>query len=69
MPQLQYTLPSASVIKLLFAMLLLLSACQSPPPPQAQAPREIHTAAYDLILPADQKALPLLRRSGYAQAQ
>jgi hypothetical protein len=48
---------------------LFLGACQSPPPPQAQAPREVHTPAYDLIIPAEQKALPLLRRSGYAQAQ
>lgn len=33
------------------------------------APREIHTPAYDLLLPAEQKALPLLRRSGFAKAQ
>ena len=45
------------------------SACQSPAPPQVQALREIHTPAYDLLLPAEPKALPLLRRSGYAQAQ
>lgn len=53
----------------LFAGNLLLGTCQSPAPPQVQAPREVHTAAYDLIVPAEQKALPLLRRSGYAQAQ
>jgi hypothetical protein len=39
---------------------LFLGACQSPAPPQAQALREIHTAAYDLILPAGQKALLIL---------
>jgi hypothetical protein len=53
----------------LFAGSLLFAACQSPAPPQAQALREIHTATYDLIIPVEQKALPLLRRSGYAQAQ
>ena len=34
-----------------------------------QIPREIHTPTYDLLLPAEQKALPLLRRSGFAKAQ
>jgi hypothetical protein len=53
----------------LFAGNLVLAACQSPAPPQAQTPRAIHTSAYDLLLPAEQKALPLLRRSGFAKAQ
>jgi hypothetical protein len=61
--------PSKSTMAALLAVILLFAACQSPAPPQVQAPREIHTPAYDLILPAKQKALPLLRRSGYAQAQ
>ena len=38
----------------------LLCACQPPAPPQTQTPREIHTAAYDLIIPAEQKALLIL---------
>jgi hypothetical protein len=46
-----------------------LLACQTPAPDQQNAPREIHTPTYDLILPAEQKALPLLRRSGFAKAQ
>ena len=60
MPQHQYTLLSASAIKLLFAVFLLLSACQSAAPPQAQAPREIHTPDYDLLIPIEQKALLIL---------
>ena len=40
---------------------VLLCACQPPAPPQAQAPREVHTAAYDLIVPAE---LDLSRPSG-----
>jgi hypothetical protein len=44
----------------LLAGSLFIAACQSPAPPQAQAPREIHTAAYDLIVPAEQKALLIL---------
>lgn len=48
----------------LFAAMILgsmfLSACQSPAPPQVQAPREVHTAAYDLIVPAEPKALLIL---------
>jgi hypothetical protein len=38
-------------------------------PLKETSPREIHTPAYDLLLPAEQKALPLLRRSGFAKAQ
>ena len=67
--ELRFTCRFASATTLLLAVLLLLAACQSPAPPQAQALREFHTAAYDLIIPVEQKALPLLRRSGYAQAQ
>ena len=44
----------------LFAGSLLFAACQSPSAPQAQTPREIHTPAYDLLLPAEQKALLIL---------
>ena len=40
--------------------LAFLTACQPAPPPQAQVPREIHTADYDLLLPAEQKALLIL---------
>ena len=39
---------------------LLLAACQSPATPQAHAPREVHTPAYDLIIPTEQKALLIL---------
>ena len=39
---------------------VLLCACQSPAPPQAKAPRDIHTSTYDLLLPAEQKALLIL---------
>jgi hypothetical protein len=45
------------------------AACQSTTPANDAAPREIHTPAYDLLLPAEEKALPLLRRSGFAKAQ
>ena len=39
----------------------LLNACQTPAPAEATAPpREIHTADYDLIIPAEQKALLIL---------
>ena len=38
----------------------LLCACQPPAPPQAQAPRKIHTPAYNLIIPAEQQALLIL---------
>ena len=41
---------------LALVMWVLWSACGSPPRNE-QAPREIHTAAYDLIAPAEQKAL------------
>ncbi len=49
-----------SCIGALFAGSLLLGACQSTTPPQVQAPREIHTPTYDLLLPAEQKALLIL---------
>jgi hypothetical protein len=58
-----------------FAILLLsLAACNAKsssgePATKERAPREVHTAAYDLIIHAEQKALPLLRRSGFAKAQ
>ena len=41
-------------------MLLFLYACQATPSTKEAAPREIHTADYDLIIPADQKALLIL---------
>jgi hypothetical protein len=44
----------------LFAGSLFLGACQSPAPPQAQVTREIHTPAYDLLIPSEQKALLIL---------
>lgn len=44
----------------LFAGSLLLGACQSAAPPKATEPREIHTADYDLLIPAEQKALLIL---------
>jgi hypothetical protein len=37
-----------------------LGACQSPAPPQAQTPRDIHTPAYDLIIPTEPIALLIL---------
>jgi len=58
--ELRFTCRFSSVITLLLAVLLLLAACQSPAPPQAQALREIHTADYDLIIPTEQKALLIL---------
>ncbi len=42
---------------------LLFIACQSPAPPKAIEPREIHTADYDLLIPAQQD---LSRPSGKA---
>ena len=35
-------------------------ACQSPAPSKSTSPREIHTAAYDLIIPTEPKALLIL---------
>ncbi|MBK6628859.1 MAG: hypothetical protein IPG35_14915 [Flavobacteriales bacterium] len=35
-------------------------ACQTPAPDQQNAPREIHTPSYDLLLPTGQKALLIL---------
>ena len=35
-------------------------ACQSPAPSKSTSPREIHTPTYDLLLPAEQKALLIL---------
>jgi hypothetical protein len=58
-----------SFLTALFAGSLFFGACKPPAPPKSTEPREIHTPAYDLIVPAEQKALPLLRRSGYAKAQ
>ena len=51
-----------SCLTALFAGSLLLGACRSPTPPPTKAtgPREIHTAAYDVIIPHDQKALLVL---------
>ena len=40
--------------------LLVISACQSAPKSKDASPREIHTADYDLIIPAEQKALLIL---------
>ncbi|MFZ1688665.1 MAG: hypothetical protein WAU70_14650, partial [Flavobacteriales bacterium] len=40
--------------------LVLLAACQPPPPTKEAPPREIHTTDYDLIIPAEQKALLIL---------
>ncbi len=54
------TLSTKSCNAALFAGSLLFAACQSPAPPQAQVPREIHTPTYDLLLPIDQKALLIL---------
>ncbi|MBL7955943.1 MAG: hypothetical protein JNJ91_12960 [Flavobacteriales bacterium] len=46
----------------LFAGSLLFGACQAPAPEptKATAPREIHTAAYDLLIPTEPKALLIL---------
>ncbi len=52
--------PSMPRIDAFFAGCLLLAACQSPAPPQAQALREVHTAAYDLLIPTEPKALLIL---------
>ncbi|HRD53548.1 MAG TPA: hypothetical protein PKY96_12950 [Flavobacteriales bacterium] len=52
--------PTTSCKAALFASSLLFAACQSPAPHEAQVPREIHTPTYDLIIPAEQKALLIL---------
>lgn len=44
----------------LWALATLMSACQPPAPPKATEPRQIHTADYDLVIPAEQKALLIL---------
>lgn len=49
-----------SCLAALFAGSLFLGACQSPTPPKVQAPLEVHTPTYELIIPADQKALLIL---------
>jgi hypothetical protein len=48
-----------SCLAALFAV-NLLAACQPPAQPQVQAPREIHTPTYDLLLPTEQKSLMIL---------
>ncbi len=53
-------LSAKSCLATFFAGSLLFAACQSPAPPQAQAPREIHTPTYDLIIPIEPKALLIL---------
>ena len=45
---------------LLTGLLAALTACQSVAPPKTSEPREIHTPTYDLLLPAEQKALLIL---------
>jgi hypothetical protein len=49
-----------SSLAALFSGSLFLGACQSAAPPKTAEPREIHTPAYDLLLPAEQKALVIL---------
>ena len=46
--------------KLLLIICLTLGACQAAPSAQNTEAREIHTADYDLIIPAEQKALLVL---------
>ena len=48
---------SNTIIALACASML---ACQSPAPSKSTSPREIHTPTYDLLLPAEQKALLVL---------
>ncbi|MEO8588198.1 MAG: hypothetical protein ABI432_02425 [Flavobacteriales bacterium] len=43
-----------------WVLAVLLGACHWPEPSKAAEPREIHTADYDLIIPAEQKALLIL---------
>ncbi len=47
-------------VSLWLAALSFMAACQPAPPIKEAAPREIHTADYDLLLPAEQKALLIL---------
>ncbi|MBL7940215.1 MAG: hypothetical protein JNL43_12710 [Flavobacteriales bacterium] len=54
------TLAKSSVLMGAALIVALAVACQTAPQQQAIAPREIHTAAYDLIIPAEQKALLIL---------
>lgn len=49
-----------SCLSALFAGNLLLGACEPPAPQKATTPREIHTTDYDLVIPAEQKALLIL---------
>ena len=44
----------------LLLLLFLVGACQSAPKSNDSTPREIHTPTYDLLLPAEQKALLIL---------
>lgn len=44
----------------LFTGSLFLCACESPSPHKATEPREVHTTDYDLVIPAEQKALLIL---------
>lgn len=57
--QLKYTMRHCT-ISLTLIMLALLTACQTGTPAKKAVPREIHTASYDLIIPAEQKALLIL---------
>ena len=52
--------PNQFSLAALFAGSLFMGACHSPAPPKATEPREIHTAAYDLIIPGEQQALLIL---------
>lgn len=42
------------------ATLTPMSACKTAPPTEEAAPREVHTPTYNLLIPAEQKALLVL---------
>ena len=46
--------------QIVLLLALFLGACGSTVPEKSTSPREIHTADYDLIIPAEQKALLIL---------
>ena len=51
---------TGSCFTLAWVLAVLMGSCQPPAPSKASASRDIHTAEYDLMIPAEQKALLIL---------